>query len=253
MGFEDIAARMKKANAGSAAAKGKAAPAKAPDPAESFRLRAKMLGVLLADARRNAERTVEDCAYLLRVTPETVQSWEFGDESPSLPQLELLAYYLGVPISHFWGTETLEAKQGVHVDIQTEYVALRTRMIGAMLRAAREELNLSLDEVSQSASVPRDKVELYEAGETAIPMHELTVLAGALKKNTSYFLESSGYIGQWLASREEWKHFNSLPEEKRRFAANPRNIGFLEIAIMFSKMPVENLREVGASILDITR
>lgn len=252
MGFEDISARLKKAT--SAGAPGKASvPAKAPDPAEGFRLRAKMLGVLLADARRNAERTVEDCAYLLRVSPEQMLAWEYGEDAPSLPQLELLAYYLGVPISHFWGTETLESKHGVHVDIQVEYISLRTRMIGAMLRGAREELNLSVDEVSQSASIARDRIELYEQGETAVPMHELTVLAGVLKKNTSYFLESSGYIGQWLAAREEWKHFSALPEEKRRFAANPRNIGFLEIAIMLSKMPVENLREVGASILDITR
>jgi transcriptional regulator with XRE-family HTH domain len=252
MGFEDISARMKKIAPGGGAAKGKA-PAKAPDPAESFRLRAKMLGVLLTDARRSAERTIEDCAYLLRVTPEQFQAWEYGEDAPSLPQMELLAYYLGVPISHFWGTETLEAKQGVHVDIQTEYMALRTRMIGVMLHAAREEMGLSLDDISQSTSIPRDKIEWYEQGETAIPMHELTVLAGALKKNTNYFLESSGYIGQWLTSREEWKNFSALPEEKRRFAANPRNVGFLEIAIMLSKMPVENLREVGASILDITR
>jgi len=84
-------------------------------------------------------------------------------------------------------------------------------------------------------------------------MHELSVLSGILKKNTSYFLESSGYIGEWLQMREEWKHFLELPDEKRQFAANPRNIGFIEIAIMFSKMPVEDLRQVGASILDITR
>ena len=74
-----------------------------------------------------------------------------------------------------------------------------------------------------------------------------------MKKNTSYFLETSGYIGEWLQMREEWKHFLELPDEKRQFAANPRNIGFIEIAIMFSKMPVEDLRQVGASILDITR
>jgi hypothetical protein len=84
-------------------------------------------------------------------------------------------------------------------------------------------------------------------------MHELSVISGIVKKNTNHFLESSGHIGELLAIREEWKHFNELPEEKRQFAANPRNVGFIEIAIMLSKMPVDNLREVGASILDITR
>ena len=29
--------------------------------------------------------------------------------------------------------------------------------------------------------------------------------------------------------REKWKHFNTLPEELREFAANPQNIGFIEV------------------------
>jgi len=223
------------------------------DFVESYRIRARMIGVLIHDARLNAERSIEECADLLRITPQDMQAWEFGDTTPSLPQIELLAFYLGVPVSHFWGTDTLEAKYGRHSDIQSEYVALRTRMIGAMMRQARDELSLSLDTVSEESAIPADLLAQYEMGELPVPMHELSVLSSILKKNTSYFLETSGYIGEWLQMREEWKHFLELPDEKRQFAANPRNIGFIEIAIMFSKMPVEDLRQVGASILDITR
>lgn len=251
MDFKDASARLKAKKASQE--EGAAPQPKTHDFAESYRIRAKMLGVLLRDARLNAERTVEDCAYLVRVSAEEFGSWELGDAVPSLPQLELLAYYLGVPISHFWGTDTLEAKVGRHVDIQTEYIALRNRMIGALLRQSREEQGLSLEELSQQCAIPTAHLAAYELGETPIPMHELNVLASAVRKNTSFFLESSGYFGQWLASREEWKHFASLPDEMRQFAANPRNIGFIEIAVMLSQMPVDKLRSVGASILDITR
>ncbi|MEZ4666858.1 MAG: helix-turn-helix transcriptional regulator [Anaerolineae bacterium] len=251
MDFKDASARFKsKQNANQA---GEAKEPKPHDFAESYRIRAKMVGVLLRDARLNAERTIEDCAQLLLVTPDEMQAWEMGDSVPSLPQIELLAYYLGVSVSHFWGTDTLESKYGRHVDIQSEYVALRNRMIGALVRQAREENNLSLEEISQSSAISHENLELYEVGELPIPMHELSVLSSILKRNTSYFLETSGYIGEWLAMREQWKHFSALPTEQREFAANPRNIGFIEIAIMLSKMPVENLRQVGASILDITR
>jgi transcriptional regulator with XRE-family HTH domain len=250
MDFKDASARLK---AKRADAQESASQAKSHDFAESYRLRAKMIGVLLRDARLNAERTIEECAYLLRVAPEEMEAWEFGDSAPSLPQVELLAYYLGVPVSHFWGTETLEARHGRHVDIQLEYIALRNRMVGALLRQGREEVNLSLEAVSEASGIPVERLQNYELGEMSIPMHELSVLSGIVKQNTNYFLESSGHIGELLAIREEWKHFNELPEEKRRFAANPRNVGFIEIAIMLSKMPADNLREVGASILDITR
>ena len=252
MDFKDASARFKSKKAAAAQEQEGAQP-KAPNFAESYRIRAKMTGVLLRDARLNAERTVEDCAFLLRVSPEEMLAWEMGDAVPSLPQIELLAYYLGVPVSHFWGTETLESRHGRHIDIQLEYIALRNRMVGALLRQAREEQNLSLEDISKASAIPLENLTNYELGDLPIPMHELTVLSGLVKKNTNYFLESSGHIGEWLAMREEWKHFAGLPEEKRKFAANPRNIGFVEIAIMLSKMPVENLREVGASILDITR
>ncbi len=250
MDFKNVSARLKsKGNAQS----GEGGQPKPHDFAESYRIRARMIGVLIHDARLNAERSVEECADLLRVTPEEMQAWEYGDSAPSLPQIELLAFYLGVPVSHFWGTDTLEAKVGRHSDIQSEYVALRTRMIGAMMRQARDELGLSLESISEESAIRADLLAQYEMGELPIPMHQLSVLSSILKKNTSYFLETSGYIGEWLQMREEWKHFLELPDEKRQFAANPRNIGFIEIAIMFSKMPVEDLRQVGASILDITR
>ena len=66
------------------------------DYAESYRLRGKMLGVLIRDARISASRTVEDCARLLQVPSAQIMAWEYGDDVPSLPQLELLAYYLDI-------------------------------------------------------------------------------------------------------------------------------------------------------------
>jgi hypothetical protein len=38
----------------------------------------------------------------------------------------------------------------------------------------------------------------------------------------------------------------------RRFAANPLNVGFMELAMMLSQMPTEKLRNMGESILNIT-
>ena len=58
------------------------------DFGESYRIRGKMIGVLLRDARLKAGRSLEDCSRLLRTTPNVIESWEFGDDIPSLPQLE---------------------------------------------------------------------------------------------------------------------------------------------------------------------
>lgn len=247
--FSDISARLKRARKDTESEE----LVKPLDFGESYKIRGKMLGVLLRDARLSAARSIEDCARVLRVAPEVIEAWEYGDHVPSLPQLEILAYFLDVPVSHFWGTDILSEERSGHIDAQSEYMALRDRMVGALLRQARDESGLSLAEVAEKVGLPEAQITSYELGETSIPMHELTVLASAVKKNMSYFLESSSHIGELLALKEMWKHFTALPEEVREFAANPINLGFIEIAIMLSKMPVDKLRTVGASILDITR
>jgi|FLYN01.1.fsa_nt_gi transcriptional regulator with XRE-family HTH domain len=250
MDFKDASARFKKLKEGQET---EATPAQPVDFVESYRIRGKMVGVLLRDARRNAGRSIEECAQVLKISPAEVEAWEYGDQVPSLPQLELLAYFLGVPVSHFWGSETLEASQDKYIDAQTEYLALRNRMVGALLRQARQEANLSLEALSQASGLPVEQINSYELGEIPLPMHELTVLANAVKKNLRYFLESSSHVGEWLEIREEWKHFTDLPEDVRRFAANPRNLGFINIAYMLSQMPTDKLREIGESMLnDIT-
>lgn len=247
MGFEDISARMK--------ANLKQAPDDAPaefDHNESLRLRGKMVGVLIRDARLNAARTIEDCARLLRVEPELIEAWEYGDAVPDLPQLELLAYYLDVHISHFWGSKTLERDPTLKIDLQSEYMALRHRMIGLLLRQARDEAEMSVDDLAAATNIPAATIQQYELGELPVPMNELPVLSNAVNRNLTYFLETASYVGDLLKLREEFKQFLEMDPETREFAANPLNIGFIKIAMTFAKMPTEQLRKVAEGLLDIT-
>jgi len=246
MDMKDISARLKNARGE------KKDDAKKPfDSAESMRLRARMLGVLLRDARVNADRSVEDCARVLNVVTADIESWEYGDSAPSLPQLEILAAYLDVPVSQFWNTQTLEPRHPSG-GAQQAYVAVRQRMIGLLLRQAREQMGLTPEQLATETHLTADAISAYELGDVPVPMHELTVLAAALKQNLNYFLDNSGKIGEVLASLESWKHFNELPEDLRTFAANPTNIGFIEIALAFSKMENDRLKRIAVSMLDIT-
>lgn len=222
------------------------------DIEEFYRLRGKILGVLIRDARLNASRTEDECARIMGVPVETFAAWEYGDLSPSMPELEILAYYLGVPVSHFWSQNTLKESYEDETHAQNEYIKLRSRMIGAMLRQAREEEGITVEALAEDAGLTPEQITQYELGEVHIPMHQLNVLANGVNKNLSHFQNSSGQIGELLAMREEWKHFTELPDDLRAFAANPVNRGFIEIALMFSQMPADKLRSVGSSIVDIT-
>lgn len=245
MDFKDFSARMKQAQ------KSDEPEQKPYNFGESYRLRSKMLGVLIRDARLNAARTIEDCARLLSIEPSIIESWEYGDTAPTLPQIELLAYYLDVPVSHFWSLKTLDQDKAEKVAAQSEYMALRDRMIGALLQQARQERSLSHEEVAQQAQIPVEVIQAYEIGETPIPMHQLAVIANIVNKNVDFFLETSSYVGELLRMREEWKHFSDLDPEIREFAANPLNIGFIQIAITFSKLSADKLRQAAEGMLEI--
>jgi len=246
MDFSDISARLRKQREEETET-----PATI-DYEESYRVRARMVGVLLRDARADAQRSIEECASLLHVEPELVEMWEYGDATPSLPQLEILAYYLDVPVSHFWSATTLQSEKAERTHAQTEYLALRDRMIGVLLRQAREDAGLSLEALSERSGLPTEAIARYELGEQPLPLNMLTVLANCVNKNMSYFLESSSHIGEWLTLREAANRLVELPEDVRRFVTNPLNRGFIEIAMMFSQMPTDKLRKIGENFLDIT-
>ncbi len=251
--FNDFANRFKKAKSDdSASAKAAGGAERVFDPDESFRLRGKMLGVLLRDARLSAQRGIAEVAQYLKVDNNTIDSWEWADDVPTLPQLELLAYFFDVPVSHFWGLKTFEAERNGRSSAQGEFIALRNRMIGALIRQVREERGMTLYALADKAHLDAAILNQYELGEWAIPLHELSVVSSALEKSLSFFLETSSQIGDLLATRESWKHFNELPDDLRAFAANPQNIGFIEIALAFSLLSSEKLKRIAVSMLDIT-
>ena len=220
--------------------------------AEVYTLRMRILGVLIRDARLSSSLSDQDCAAELNIPLETFQGWELGQESPTLPQLEMLAYVMGVPVSHFWDTTTISAQQVARHVNADEYAQLRNRVVGTLLRLARQEEKMSQAELAEACGLPLEKVTDYELGKTPIPFTELTSLSAAARVSLSYFIDDASRIGSWLNQQESFRLFSELPDELRDFVSQPSNRAFIELALKLSKMPVNDLRDVGASILSIT-
>ncbi len=246
----DLAARLKAAREAKA---GAASAEKPVDFKELYTLRARILGVLIRDARLAKGCTVEECAASLGLNPQTLTAWELGQAHPSLPELELLAHELGVPISHFWSTETLTGNAQPNPLPQAEYVALRNRVVGALLRKARIEADLTPEALAAKTGIPAGTIDAYELGREPIPLTELTSLASATGVSLSYFLEDTNRIGRWIERQEHFRNFSQMPEDIRAFLSNPTNASFVELAMWFSEMEVEDLRGIAESILHLSR
>src|SRR5258708_4643781 len=101
-------------------------------------LRAKKLGVLIRDARVAARRNLGECATAIGVTKGVFRAYEEGRRAPSLPELEILVYYLDLPIDHFWGKASISDSEDENEPLDLpRLVEVRQRMIGALLRQDR--------------------------------------------------------------------------------------------------------------------
>ncbi|MHB0923175.1 MAG: helix-turn-helix domain-containing protein [Bellilinea sp.] len=220
---------------------------------QTIRVRGRKLGILIYDARISRAHTPEKCAKAMNIPVEDYLKIEAGELAPTLPQLELLAFHLDIPIEHFWGNQTMASLAGPEPVFQVkQLVELRQRIIGTRLRMARTALNLSVTELANKTFIPGEKIQQYELGQTAIPLPELEILAAELEIRTEDLLDKRGPIGKWRNDKAAVQQFLELPPEIRDFIGRPINQPFLELAMRLSNLSVEKLRGVAEGLLEIT-
>ncbi len=220
---------------------------------QATQLRTRKLGLLIYDARISRNRSVEQCAKAMGISPAEYEQIESGSLAPSLPQLESFAYYLDIPLEHFWSAQSLLA-QGLEEPFEQTpaYVALRHKIIGARLRMARQTLNMTLQQVEEKTAIPKEKIEAYELGEKAVPLPELEILTDHLQIRMEELFDQRGPIGKWRSERIAVQRFMELPEDVREFICKPVNLPYLKLAMRLSELSVEKLRSVAEGLLEIT-
>lgn len=216
-------------------------------------LRTKKLGVLIRDVRLAARRNIDECAKAVGVTKGVFRAYEEGRRAPSLPELEVLVYYLRLSIDHFWGKASISNEHLVTEPLDLpQLMELRQRMIGALLRQERNTASLSIKALTQETGIPVGRIKAYELGERAIPLPELEALLTALGGRIETFFDQSGPIGQWMTDQKSMQQFLGLPKELQTFVCQPVNRPYLELAMKLSSMSTDKLRSVAEGLLDIT-
>jgi transcriptional regulator with XRE-family HTH domain len=216
-------------------------------------IRTKKLGVLIRDARLAARRSLKECADAVGVRSGLLRAYEEGRRAPSLPELEVLVYYLKLPISHFWGKEAMsdDTVPTETLDLP-KLLSVRQRLVGALLRQERNNANLSIKDVAGASGVSSSRLKSYELGERPIPLPHLEAIITALGSKIETFFDRNGPVGQWMTSQKAMDKFLELPEEMQTFVCQPVNRPYLELAMKLSEMSKERLRSVAEGLLDIT-
>ena len=212
-------------------------------------IRTRKIGILLLDARTAAQRSIEECAALLNLTPEQYLAFEKGQTAPSLPELEALAVFLGVSLKHFWGNQAISIQSDSSIKpVDLRLIQIRTRILGAKIRQERMNKNISLGALSETTGLPVETLELFELGKYRLTTPQLEACCAALDMQIDTLFEPSH--AQIL--QENIKQFKDLPEELQNFVSKPVNRPYLELAVRLSEMSVDKLRMIAEGLLEIT-
>lgn len=212
--------------------------------------RAKLLGELIRNARLHSRRAIPDVATILDIDEASYKQIEAGEKMVSLPDLEVLAIFFKVPMGYFWGSTELE--DTAFADY-TDFLALRHRVVGLMVRQKRLRARKSLADMAQTLGVDEDVVKQYESGSGTIPFLHLEQMARFLGVPITFFVDDEhGPLARHEAEQNLLKIFAQMSTDMQVFLTNPTNASYLETAHRISQMDVERLRDVAAGILDIT-
>jgi len=164
----------------------------------------------------------------------------------------VLACVLDTPTAYFWERAPELMPEEEPLPLQ-EVLNLRHRIVGALLRQARLEADVSQKEAAKMLGCSTKRLSAYEYGERPIPLAELELLAHHLHLSLEYFLDNQGGpVGEWNRQEEAWHHFRKLPEEIQGFVIQPINVKYLEVAMKLAQMPAGGLRAIAEGLLDIT-
>ncbi len=216
-------------------------------------LRSRKLGVLIRDARLAARKTIPECGRIIGVTAGIFRAWEEGRRSPSLPELEVLAYALDLSLSRFWSKDTTsdDAPPTETLNLPA-LVGIRQRLIGALLRQVREKASISPRALAELSGISTARLRAYELGERPIPLPILEGLTALLGGQIEMLFDQTGPIGLWMVQQKAIQDFLLLPPELQNFVCKPVNLPYLELALKLSGMSTDKLRSVAEDLLDIT-
>lgn len=217
-----------------------------------LKIRAKKLGLLLTDARNQAQKSLKDCATAIGVSIAHLKSYESGALSPSLPELEALAFFLDLPVTHFLGDKLLNQEDKETPTSVDQFNEIRQRVIGTALRIARTDAKITYKQLTEKTLVSAARMKKYENGQAPIPMPELEEISRALSVSMENLMAQGGKVGNWRKKMSRSELFFQLPEELQDFSIKPVNRPFLELARKLSSLPADKLRAVAEGLLEIT-
>ncbi len=219
----------------------------------SFSSRAQQIGRKLNIYRETRRLRVSEVAALLNISPSRYKSYETGSQIPSLPELEILAINLNIPITTLLSHDEQSGEVALMDPIQTtKFMQLRQRIIATRLKKALEEAQIPRVEIATALHIKPKELSNYLSGKKPIPIAMLETLCRIATIALQSLFGTHGTVGERLSQAERTSGFKQLPADLQDFIAQPINRPYVDLARRLSNLPVDKLRSIAEGLLDIT-
>jgi len=145
----------------------------------------------LREIRQHSRRDISECAFLLDISDEQYRNYENGVAQLSLPEIELLSVFFGVPIQSFYQTDApgVSNYSILNEETKSKYKQLRNKVILATLQNEREEKGVTLEDLHIKTAIPLETIQGYARGDSPISMKHLLRISEALEQPISIFFD----------------------------------------------------------------
>jgi transcriptional regulator with XRE-family HTH domain len=224
------------------------------DSSQTISIRNRIIGILVKRARLQAGKSQQDCAEALRCSPFMFSQYEQGLRGLALPQLEVLAYVLDVPLDSLWNEDYAQAEEEEPASLPVDQLMLiRRKELAIRFRQCREAAGATQAGMGQLLGRSAYIISQYEHGRRDIPLAEMEVALEQCQGSIFDFLDTSTIpLGQADQERQTLLMINELPSDVREFVLKPTNALYLRIAILLSSLKADSLRQIAEKLLDIT-
>ena len=245
---------------------------------DADRIKRKMLGIRMRNARVQIGLGLETSAQHLNLSPETLSAYEVGAGETSLPELEAMAQLYQVPVSYFW-SNGLVKEPNIKANVG-QRIPIRQKIIGVQIRQIREEVGQTRAALANVLGCSEETVAEYELGKQAIPFSQIEILAASYDVPLSRFLEAveEEPVQPAVVPATETKELDApaqaqaqsvlaidqtplppsmawlsdAPEDVLEFLSDPSSLLYLRLSMRLHGLSTETLRALAEGILDIT-
>jgi transcriptional regulator with XRE-family HTH domain len=199
--------------------------------------------------RMSLHFSIHDCAKLLGLPQGEYLAFERGEQHLSLPDLEILALYFGLPLEAFFNDKYKRLYQLTLLQdgIRPQYQLLRQKIIRTQLVLERQSAGLTLEELEEATDIPLDVLRNYEEETVPIPIDHLQLICQHLGKHLDTFFPDELQVSESLLIPSVPNNNGDGPE----FSAQDEDLdgSFTQIIAKLKEIPKEAQAEIAKDIL----